>query len=81
MESAEKKRPSIKIAVLFCALEEMNIFIQHIQQIQKDIPPKMFLETLNLFAQFEFTEKGNALPNFVWSRDVAKTINIVSQIK
>ena len=46
----------------------------------KRYPLEKFLEILNFFSRFEFTEKGEVLPNFGWSRDVTRRINIIRSL-
>ena len=47
-----------------------------IQQIQKDIPLKKFLETLSLFFHPEFPENGRGLPKLKMSCAVTGRVNI-----
>ena len=48
-----------------------------IQQTQKHIHLKNFLETLSLFSQREFSEKERVLPNWIDHCDATGKVNII----
>ena len=73
------KQIIVKLEILFLKFFVLSLGCgyKYIQQIQKDIPLKKFLETLSLFYQPEFPEKGRDFQKLDRLCDVTTRVNTI----